>query len=240
MSKSKKVALLVLIFSAGYLIYINTRETKEAPAFIQKDKVAIKKEVTQPSSFKIPAPVFKGKQAPLPQFKKPKNRAESLGLIKDLVKTIGVREEQHPTQFIQSLKKLDLSPLSSKDSNPYTGSIIKIRTQKTMPGVRYFSAQYMGEDNEFFLSSVSFEVRSSLSEFEAFSSSLAKTYGLGKLLESKKGFKLWKFGADHVISAKVLEAEDIENHPENVYNASDIGNTTEVMIDSVLNSHDEE
>lgn len=232
MSKSKKAALLILIFSAGYFLYLNSKDKKETPKFI-------KKEVTDSTDFKLPTPKFKGKQAPLPKLTRPTTRAESLDLIKKLVKTIGIREEQHPTQFIQSLKKLDLSPLSSKDSNPYTGSIIKIRTQKTMPGVRYFSAQYMGDDNEFFLSSVSFEVRSSHSEFEAFSSNLAKTYGLGKLLESKKGFKLWKFGDDHVISAKVLEAEDIENHPENVYNASDIGNTTEVMIDSVLNSHDE-
>ncbi|PIK14743.1 hypothetical protein [Halobacteriovorax sp. JY17] len=124
-----------------------------------------------------------------------------------------------------TLTKSGLEVVSTKDSNPYTGSMTVIRTNNSLPGTRYFHAQvFTDESGKPFVQHMSYEYRPSKNAFAEAVAAAKKTFGLTKVADVRKdGFYSWNTEDGYIIWIKRMTAEDLKDDPFNAYTESDIG-----------------
>ena len=138
--------------------------------------------------------------------------------------------------LVEDLKELKLKPIVMKDENEYTGTLNIVRTKDTLPGTRYFHAQYYeGQDTPSFLQHLSFEFKGGNKSFEMVKIVIQNLIG-NKSLPTQESEKYisWKIG-DKNIWIKKLDLEDIsKDDTYNSYNLkNDVGTirvTTELEI----------
>lgn len=127
--------------------------------------------------------------------------------------------------LMSELTQQNLKPQNRKDENPYTGSLNIVRTQNTLPGTRYFHAQFFSnEDGSEFLQHMSFEFAPGEQSLAAVVRALSHGQENLEMTQDKENFKSWRTQDGYIIWAKVLDASDLDSSdPFNAYKPSDAG-----------------
>lgn len=132
------------------------------------------------------------------------------------------------------LKDLGLAPKITTNENPDTGTMKVLRSQNSIPGLRYFHAQIFNDNGKDFIQHVSFEYRPGEKSFKEVITSLIKTYQLTKAPEVlSANFVMWKIDDSHILWAKKLGKEELINDPIYPHDESDIG-TIKVAIEQEI------
>jgi hypothetical protein len=153
-----------------------------------------------------------------------------------------------PNEMLRGLTKLGLQPVMAKDFNPYTGKMLIIRTDKTLPGTRCYHGQYFEDEHKKnVVQHVSFELRPSKDGFAEAEKMLVaqlkryeeKTGKLGEPVKRTENFVKWDLANNY--SAWILRytADDIQSgDPFCAHDiATDIG-TLRVAIEEVPDHDD--
>lgn len=134
--------------------------------------------------------------------------------------------DQRPELLVQKFSEAGLKPLVVQDFNDVTGKMIVVRTDETLPGTRYFHAQYFEDENKQpFLQHMSFEYRPGEESLEqavaAMQKRLPKSVGPAKYCTPD--FAAWEYG-DMTAWCKKLDQQDIESdNPTRARSKEDIG-----------------
>lgn len=133
-----------------------------------------------------------------------------------------------PEAVVTELNDRNLQPTMATESNPYTGAVTFIRTENTLPGVRYFHAQYLsdkpGIENEALLEHMSFELRPSATVFEDARKIVYASFAEADKPEvDEKDFVMWRLNEGRIAWVKRLSLEEMQNNPFNAYDKSDLG-----------------
>jgi hypothetical protein len=120
--------------------------------------------------------------------------------------------QQRPELLVQKLTEAGLKPLVVQDFNDLTGKMIVIKTEETLPGTRYFYAQYFEDENKQpFLQHMSFEFRpgeKSLDESVAYvRAAFPKNVGAPQFCT--KNYAAWEYG-EMTAYCHQLTKEDVE------------------------------
>lgn len=145
------------------------------------------------------------------------------------------------TELLTYLKNSGQRPFVNRNTNPYTGTLYMIRTQRPFPGTRYFHAQYFTDENgEPFVQHMSFEFRPGASSYQQAVQTLQSLYPhIGEPYVQVSDFTAWHLPDGLHAYVKVLSEEDIQDHPYNSYSPEDVG-TVKVAIEIDIHSEDEE
>lgn len=135
--------------------------------------------------------------------------------------------DQRPEALVKKLTEAGLKPLVVQDFNEVTGKMVVIRTDETLPGTRYFHAQYFEDENKQpFLQHMSFEFRPSEKSFDESVAAIQKQFPsqqLGQAHRCTDDFTAWEWGQMTVWCHK-MSKEDIENtDPTRAHGPEDVG-----------------
>lgn len=128
--------------------------------------------------------------------------------------------------LVKHLKETGQDPEAVSQSNPDTGEMVIVRTQKPLPGTRYFHAQVFrdGGDQDF-IQHMSFEFRKGESSMERVIGALGESFSdLPQEPQRRTGnFVSWAVRDGYILWVKRLEASDLEDNPFNAYTKEDLG-----------------
>lgn len=130
----------------------------------------------------------------------------------------------------------DQAPKIYRDSNPDTGEMLTIRTEKPLLGTRYVHMQYVGDvgAKTHLLQHAGFEFKPGADSFSQVSEAIKQTFPeLGPPTSVKSGYVRWATKNNYVLWAKTLTREDIQDDPVNAYSESDIG-TIRVVVEKAV------
>jgi len=173
-----------------------------------------------------------------PAFNPVNERERSLESITNEVIQM-VQQKRSHTDFIAFLKKNELEPRVADSRNDDTGGMIMVRSDKALPGTRYYHAQFFNGDKgeQPFLQHISFEYPPGADSFqraqkaaEVLFDASEKTYSKGEDFAEYKGkdcMTLW---------INKMDAEDFKNDPYNAYSSQDIG-SVKVAIEQDIHCH---
>lgn len=169
----------------------------------------------------------------------PENERESLLFFADTLSDF-TTEQASMGQLVERLKAKNIDPFVMKDENAYTGSMEVVRTQKVIPGTRYFHAQYFSdgssESREKTLQHMSFEFRPGENSFDGVKAAFMKAFGLtGRPVLEKNGFVSWRKGP-YTLWINTQSKEDMANDPFNAYDDNDIG-TIRAAVELEIHDH---
>lgn len=128
-----------------------------------------------------------------------------------------------------------LKPSVSRDSNPYTGTMIIVRTEKSLPGTRYpHNQSFVNERGESDTQHFSIEYRPGPNAFKRADELVRALYNVEKAETSPDGsFIKYKPGAGQIVWIKKMGPEDLKNSPFNAYEESDVG-TIRMVIEQEI------
>ncbi len=158
---------------------------------------------------------------------KPQNKEEvSLHQFNEQLAVV-YENKDDPDQLIEYFKKENLAPEMSVESNEYTGTMKMIRTGKSLPGTRYYHAQYMGDDpDNTFLQHISFEYKPGENSMQRAIESAESSYDLSnKKIHRDGDFITYDIGEEgtHELSIEKASYESLKDDPFNAYTESDDG-----------------
>lgn len=192
-------------------------------------------ELRQSLAFTVAAPTASTPSVPMSFTHEERASLRTLtSLLSDVT-----RHPSKPTELIEQLIRNGYEPVISKDSNEYTGSMVIVRTKNTLPGTRYFHAQYFtDESGKYFPQHLSFEFRPGNSMADIVGQ-VESTFGpLGKPAFANAEWMEWKLPNEYTLWIKKLGAEDLEGDPFNAYSADDV-NTIVVAVERDVAGHDD-
>lgn len=128
-------------------------------------------------------------------------------------------------KLLEMYREKGLTPDYSQSSNPHTGKMVTIRTQNTLPGVRYPHSQLFSNDrNEMEMQHTSIEYRPGPQAFERVNEMVQELYQVKGGESSKDGnFIKYKLGKGQVLWVQKMAAKDLKDSPFNAYEESDVG-----------------
>lgn len=134
--------------------------------------------------------------------------------------------DQRPEFLVQKLNDAGLKPLVVQDFNEFTGKMIVVRTDETLPGTRYFHAQYFEDENKQpFLQHMSFEFRPGEKSHDEAIDAVRKAFGknVGPVQRCTNDFAAWEYG-EMTAWCHQLGEEDIKSaDPSRARSKEDIG-----------------
>jgi uncharacterized Rmd1/YagE family protein len=141
--------------------------------------------------------------------------------------------------LIDYLKRNGEQPFVARDTNPYTGEMIIVRTKAPLPGTRYFHAQYFTSENgQPTPQHMSFEYKPGPTALNDAAAAVEKAFtNLPRPSITRPDFIQWNLDQDHIVWIKRMGTEDLRDDPFNAYTAADSG-TVRVAIE--LEIHDKE
>jgi hypothetical protein len=155
---------------------------------------------------------------------------ESIGKI---LQILAAKEKlgKSPQELFSALGEAGLQPRAALDSNPYTGSLLMVRTNNALPGTRYFHAQvFQEEGSPGHMQHASFEIRPSPDGMKTALSLLKATHPhLGVPRIHRDDYVLWKTNG-RVVSVKRIGADELDNH-FNAHAPDDVGTVWVVSED---------
>ncbi len=147
-------------------------------------------------------------------------------------------EKTEVKDIVQALNKYKLEPKVGVDKNPFTGSMSVIRTNKTLPGTRYFHTQYFDEEQGGIVQHLSFEFKPGTQSFEAVVKAVAE--GLpahAEVTVSNSGYQGWRNIDGYIVWVKKLDESDLSpDTPFNAYTKNDVG-TIRVVKEIDIHDH---
>jgi Na+-transporting methylmalonyl-CoA/oxaloacetate decarboxylase gamma subunit len=256
---NKKVVVSALVIIVAATVLISKRGEQSSPEEVAQDKVVTeqKKEETQATTSTSSQVSASVEQKVEVQDKKEEKKGNVVTL-EELSEFKGLDEKEKESliefsrlmqiqasttgdydQLVKQLKEKNLKPRVMNDGNQFTGEMTVVRTDSTIPGARYFHAQYFDDENgKKFIQHLSFEIKPSHDSFEATKYTIAKTFGIeGTPKYEKDGYILWDTKDGKVLWVKKLEAEDLKNVPFNAYDASKDVGTIRVATELEIHDH---
>lgn len=253
-----KKTFVLLTISVALFIYYSSSEKSEQTVdeTIQEDStetnhvhdedhqkdhsqtVSQTKKTQQPTS--SPAKTHSNSSREVDLNSTPHTESEALAsLSRALYVYSSPKEKKTKEDLIENLEIWSLAPTLAEDSNPYTGTMSIVRTQKTLPGSRYIHAQYFSsEDGSQVLQHFSFEVRPGEGQFERVVAQVRENFSITSIPVAKRsGYVAWSHKGQS-IWVKEMSASDIKNeehNPFNAYSKKDIG-TIRVAVE--IDPHD--
>lgn len=170
---------------------------------------------------------------------KPQDEEEASLLETQRVMATFYNVPQSEKNLINFFEEKGLKPEVNKDSNPYTGSMTTVRTQKSLPGTRYNHAQYFAnEKGESYLQHYSIEYRPGPQAFERTQEMVESLYNVknGKMSDDGN-FISYKLSDDYILWVKRMGKDDLKGDPFNAYEENDVG-TIRMAIEMEI--HDSE
>jgi len=153
--------------------------------------------------------------------------------ISDILQILAAKEKlgKSPKELFSAMGEVGLQPKAARDSNPYTGSLLTVRTNNALPGTRYFHAQiFQDEGAPGHMQHASFEIRPSSDGMKTALSLLKATHPqLGVPHIYRDDYVLWKTNG-RVVSVKRLGADELDNH-FNAHAPEDVGTVWVVSED---------
>jgi hypothetical protein len=233
-NKRKVVTIPILIFSMGILFYQYRTASKKISKLktkkIVKTKLKKKKQQTKLTST-IPK-----KETSIVKKDKNSLSIEEKESLKTLIHQLALAMKAPNAQddLIQNLKDLNLNPTRNIDNNKYTGDLTIIRTENTLPGTRYFHAQYFSSKSNSTPQHLSFELRKSKNSFPLAIDMIKNEFNIsGKAKYKNKNFISWDHSDHYSVWIKVLETSDLKDDPFNAYTKDDIG-TVRIVIEEEI------
>ncbi len=155
----------------------------------------------------------------------PKNEQEAALLEMNRYMAASFLVPDSHKNLLNYYKEKGLRPDLSQDSNPYTGKMMTIRTENSLPGTRYAHSQFFANKNEALtMQHTSIEFRPGPQAFERVNEMVQKLYQVKDGTLSKNGrFMNYKLGNGQILWVHQLGAEDLKDNPINAYEESDIG-----------------
>lgn len=219
----KKYFFIFLIAIIGGYYFLNNPPTKIQEGLIIKP-AKMHKQVDN----KIPTKLNKT-QVLIPKILKkpprkiPNNEKESLNAYSTIMKDFSATKKSKE-ELVTILNDFKLEVIQKSDSNEETGTMSIIRTRKTLPGTRYFHAQYFADDQGQTLQHLSFELRPGPNAMNEAKSSLIKNFSLkSQPTMDKEGFISWQQKSGYTLWIKKLTSEDLKDDPFNAYGPEDVG-----------------
>lgn len=151
-----------------------------------------------------------------------------------------------PQLMIGELAMAGLKPVVAKDVNDATGTMIQIRTEKSLPGIRYYHAQYFEDENKtLFPQHISFEVRPSGDGMREASAALeaalkaaeAKWGKLGTPITKTESLAEWRLKGGYMAWIKKMGVEDLENDRFNAHELPQDAGLYKVAIELIPEHH---
>jgi hypothetical protein len=254
----KKIVGIVLIILLSASYYISTNKTENIPHSHDQDSnhesLNISSKVIKSPFVKDLNPVSKAKKdshkdvvkkpkqekaVAIPDFDPKTEQEVSLVTMTELISDT-VQNKKDTKALRASLIVLGLKPITSVDRNPYTGTMKIIRTEKNLPGTRYFHTQvFADEDGNETIQYSAVDVRGGPNVFNRTSLASAKAFNVNAKPDYQKpGFNKWKLADGRNLWIKKMEAKDLKDDPFNAYSAEDVG-TIRVVVELEIH-HDED
>ena len=249
MKKLLVVVLFIALVGGGYTFFLSSQKestTENSQEKSQADSSAVSQKDTQSTKNTDTEPqlentaISKVQKIVMAQKFIPQTKSEeSMKVVSDEFAEI-FKDKQNPRRLVEFFESKELGPMVSNDSNPYTGTMMMIRTKKSLPGTRYYHAQYMGDNaDNMLLQHLSYDYRPGEGSFERAMLAAESSYELSNKRMSKNGtFVSYDVGEEgtHTLWIKEMSKEDLANDLMNAYEESDEG-TVKVAIE--LKIHEE-
>jgi hypothetical protein len=227
-----KKIFLVLLLTAGVGIWYylsNNQVPVSEQDDLDTDNQVQQTQTTQTKDPKAITPVGKALpkqiiQKPAKIAKKPDSEETALDGFAEVL-SIYNKSPISYEPLLEQLENWGLAPKIAKDSNEYTGTMAVIRTGNTLPGTRYFHAQYFSDENgENHLQHMSFEFRPGPDAFNQAIKKVRQRFSLPEKPNYQKGdFVSWNLDNGYIVWVKKMGAEDLKDDPFNAYTIEDTG-----------------
>lgn len=251
MKKLLVVVLFITLVGGGYIFFLSSQKESTLERS-QADSSAISQHDSQSSENIDSEPQLENtaiskvqKVVTAQKFIPQTKSEESMKVVSDEFAEV-FKDKQNPRRLVEFFENKGLSPMVSNDVNPYTGAMMMIRTKKSLPGTRYYHAQYMGDNaDDMLLQHISYDYRPGEGSFERAMLAAESSYDLSNKRMSKDGtFVSYDVGEEgtHILWIKEMSKEDLANDLMNAYEESDEG-TVKVAIELKIHEegdHDED
>jgi hypothetical protein len=170
---------------------------------------------------------------------KPKSIPLNLKNIQYMTNTLKTATLQPSLQFtLKHLHKLSMQPNLYQDSNPETGTLSVVRTERPLPGTRYFHAQYFsGEKQKPFLQHMSFEIPPNKESMRVAAQAIKDTFGpLPPPHTQTANLIAWTWKGKYTVWALKLDKDSLVSDSFNAYTPQDEG-TVRIAIELDIHSH---
>lgn len=171
---------------------------------------------------------------------KPVSQPRHVRLMTEFLKSSALRPDM--PSVLAHLQKLQTQPTYFQDSNPSTGSLYVIRTEKPLPGTRYFHAQYFSDENKKpFLQHMSFEIPPGKNSLQVAAQNVKSVFpNLNHPEIQKEGFILWKWKGGYNVWIMRLTKDQLTGDPFNAYTEQDEGTVRIAMELDIGDGHNHE
>lgn len=169
----------------------------------------------------------------------PKNEAEkSLSVVAGLFSKNYSKPNAHKN-LLNFLNQQDLAPRVATDSNPDTGTMVMIRSDRALTGTRYYHGQYFSnESNEMIMQHWSTEFKKGPDTFKRTNEFIVSNYDIkGKKTNLGGEHITYKLDNNYILWVKVMNKEDLKDDLYNAYEDSDIG-TVKFTIEKDIHGTD--
>ena len=216
-----------------YISHIEDISTQEKATPSQKDIASSSQEKENPSreqSDQTPQKVSEQRKTYLSSLKQ---------LNESLVKVFEFRKE--PKEMINFLEDAGLKAIVDKKDSPYLGTTWVVHSDQSLPGTRYYHAEYDGDDaDHLFLRYLSYEYAPGDKSFNEVIKSIESSYPVKEkkilIVDTIVHYEMEKDGIPYTLGVKKLNAEDLRNDPIYPHDENDIG---AISVKLQLNIEDE-
>lgn len=160
------------------------------------------------------------------EFAKPATRAEQRALRSHVQRFFKyVQPGATPRQLVRDLYRAGLEPVSSAHTNEETGTLTIVRTEGTLPGTRYFHAQFMTDENgKPYLQHMSFEFRPGPDSMEKAILAVQDTFNLrGAPSTETPDFREWHKDGRTLWIKRVTDLDELKSDHFNARGPEDRG-----------------
>ncbi|MCJ8275533.1 MAG: hypothetical protein HRT44_08810 [Bdellovibrionales bacterium] len=135
-------------------------------------------------------------------------------------------------RMLLELQHRGLEPVVQDDSNPHTGRLYVVRTNNSLPGTRYFHAQYYDDAHQkAFLQHMSFEFRPGPGAQQKVIKVIQEKFpNLGEPTFQNDSFTAWKVDKNYHFWVKTMDEYDLVSDEYSAYSKRDVG-TIKVGLD---------
>lgn len=226
----------ILISVGSILLLPDTPDSRipTSPHVRMPAQVKVKKESLNPARASLTIPADKTAE---------KHRAalQENASLEEMTRTLSLYTQSNYNlpALVEYLKKSGEQPFVARDTNPYTGEMIIVRTKAPLPGTRYFHAQYFtSEDGQRTPQHMSFEIKPGPTALNDAAVAVEKAFtNLPRPSVKRPDFIQWDLDQDHIVWIKKMDTADLRDDPYNAYTAADSG-TVRVAVE--LEIHDKE
>lgn len=170
---------------------------------------------------------------------KPKSIPLNIKNIQLMTQTLKSAALQPSLQItLDQLQKLRLQPNLYQDSNPNTGTLSVVRTEKPFPGTRYFHAQYFSSEKQKpFLQHMSFEIPPNKDSLRVAAQAIKDAFGpLPQAHTQNANMIAWTWKGKYTVWALKLDKDSLVSDAFNAYTANDEG-TVRIAVELDIHNH---